>query len=81
VAHLANKNLKKIVLQVVDNQLRENNPPITKITFERLQQSGYTTQQAKEKISAVLLEEMYDVLKTKQPYNEERYSNKLLKLK
>jgi len=81
VAHLANKNLKKIVLQAVDNQLRENNPPITKITFERLQQSGYTTQQAKEKISAVLLEEMYDVLKTKQPYNEERYSNKLLKLK
>ncbi|WP_237715528.1 hypothetical protein [Pelosinus fermentans] len=81
MAHLANKNLKKIVLQVVDNQLRENNPPITKITFERLQQSGYTTQQAKEKISAVLLEEMYDVLKTKQPYNEERYSNKLLKLK
>ncbi|EIW20645.1 hypothetical protein SAMN04515679_1445 [Pelosinus fermentans] len=78
---MANKNLKKIVLQVVDNQLRENNPPITKITFERLQQSGYTTQQAKEKISAVLLEEMYDVLKTKQPYNEERYSNKLLKLK
>jgi hypothetical protein len=81
VAHLANENLKKTILQVVDNQLRENNPPITKITFERLQQSGYTTQQAKEKISAVLLEEMYDVLKTKQPYNEERYSNKLLKLK
>jgi hypothetical protein len=81
VAHLANKDLKKTILQVVDNQLRENNPPITKITFERLQQSGYTTLQAKEKISAVLLEEMYDVLKTKQPYNEERYSNKLLKLK
>ncbi|WP_235334153.1 hypothetical protein [Pelosinus fermentans] len=73
--------MKKTILQVVDNQLRENNPPITKITFERLQQSGYTTQQAKEKIAAILLEEMYDVLKTGQPYNEERYSNKLLKLK
>ncbi|AJQ26577.1 hypothetical protein JBW_01225 [Pelosinus fermentans JBW45] len=78
---MANENLKKTILQVVDNQLRENNPPITKITFERLQQSGYTTQQAKEKIAAILLEEMYDVLKTGQPYNEERYSNKLLKLK
>lgn len=78
---MANENLKKTILQVVDNQLRENNPPITKNTFERLQQSGYTTQQAKEKIAAILLEEMYDVLKTKQPYNEERYSNKLLKLK
>jgi len=78
---LANKNLRRTILEVIDNQLRENNPPITKITFERLQQSGYTTQQAKEKISAILLEEMYDVLKTRQPYNEERYSNKLLKLK
>ena len=78
---MANKNLRRTILEVIDNQLRENNPPITKITFERLQQSGYTTQQAKEKISAILLEEMYDVLKTRQPYNEERYSNKLLKLK
>jgi Holliday junction resolvasome RuvABC DNA-binding subunit len=78
---LANQNLKRTILEVVDNQLRENNPPITKNTFERLKQLGYTEQQAKEKISAILIEEIYDVMKNREVYNEERYSNKLSKLK
>jgi len=34
----------------------------------------------KEMIAAVLAEEIYDVMKSQQPYNEERYSNKLSKL-
>jgi Holliday junction resolvasome RuvABC DNA-binding subunit len=79
--NLANQNLKRTILEVVNNQLRENNPPITKNTFERLKQLGYTEQQAKEKISAMLIEEIYDVMKNREVYNEERYSNKLSKLK
>ena len=78
---MANIHLKKTVLQVVDNQLRANDPPITKITYARLQALGYTKQQAKEKIAAVLLEEMYDVLKSKERFNEERYSENLKNLK
>ena len=27
---MANLRLKKLILKVVDNQLRENNPPVTK---------------------------------------------------
>ena len=74
---MANKYLKETVLQVVENQLRENDPPITSATYERLQALGYTNQQAKEAIASVLLEETYDVLKNKEPYNEERYSARL----
>jgi Holliday junction resolvasome RuvABC DNA-binding subunit len=73
--------LKRTILEVVDNQLRENNPPITKNTFERLKQLGYTEQQAKERISAILIEEIYDVMKNGELYNEKRYNNKLSKLK
>lgn len=78
---MANKYLKSTVLEVVDNQLQANEPPITKITFERLQASGYTKQQAKEKIAAVVLEEMYDILKKQEHFNEERYTENLKNLK
>ena len=77
---MANQYLKSTVLQVVDNQLRENNPPITKITYERLRTAGYSEKQAKERIAAVLLEEMYDVLKNQEPFNEGRYTDNLNKI-
>ncbi|KHO62927.1 hypothetical protein THYS13_10190 [Thermoanaerobacter sp. YS13] len=78
---MANQNLKRIILEVVNNQIRDNNPPITKVTLERLKKSGYTEQQAKEKIAAILIEEIYDVLKNHEVYNEERYAKKLSTLK
>ena len=74
---MANQYLKSTVLHVVDNQLKDNNPLITKTTYERLRAMGYSEKQAKERIAAVLLEEMYDVLKNREQFNEERYTNKL----
>ena len=78
---MANKYLRENILQVVDNQLQENNPAITKATFERLKALGYTKEQAKEKIAAVLLEEIYDLLKNNESYNEVRYTKGLEELK
>lgn len=74
---MANMYLKKTVLKIVDNQLRANDPPITKATYKRLQSLGYTKQQAKEQIAAVLLEEIYDVLTIKGSYDEDRYTERL----
>ena len=74
---MANQYLKSTVLQVVNNQLRNNDPPITKITYERLKAAGHSEKQAKERIAAVLLEEMYDVLKSNEPFDEEQYTNNL----
>lgn len=78
---MANQYLKRYILEAVENQLRENDPPIAKITLERLKKSGYTEQIAKEKIAATLIEEIYDVMKNNEVYNEERYSKKLRALK
>ena len=77
LSSLANQNLKKNILEIVNNQIRENDPPITTITLERLKKSGYTEQQAKEKIGAVVVEEIYDVMKNKEVFNLERYTKKL----
>ena len=78
---MTNMYLKETILQVVDNQVSENSPPITRETYERLQNLNYSNQQAKEMIAAILLEEMYDVLKNNEPFNEERYTRNLKNLK
>jgi hypothetical protein len=74
---LANLRLKRMILEVLDNQIRENNPAITKITLDRLKRSGYTEQAAKEKIAAVLIAEIYTILKNKENFNEEQYRERL----
>jgi len=76
-----NPYLKHTILSVVDNQLRDNTPPIARETFERLQTEGYTAKQAKEKIAAILLEEIYEIMTTKKPHDEKSYETRLKTLK
>lgn len=88
-----NPRLKALMLQVVDNQIAgrdENGHPLTttitddpdyvKTCFDRLS-AVYGPSKAKEMIAAVLLEEMYDVLKDKVPFDEPRYKERLEKLR
>ena len=72
-----NLYLKQHILDVVDNQLRDNNPPVTRETYERLKAAGYTSQQAKEKIAIVVVESIYDILKTNTPHDETEYEKHL----
>lgn len=81
VINVANQNLKMLILEVVDNQLRENDPPATRMTLERLKKLGYDEKIAKEKIAAVFIEEYYELVKNNELFDEERYSRKLNALK
>ena len=74
---MANLRLQKLILEVVNNQLRDNDPPITKEVYEKLIKAGYSVREAKEKIGAVVLTEIYDVMKENQSYDESRYQNAL----
>ena len=56
--------------------MRSTNSDYVKHTFERLS-AAHGAARAKEMIAAVLLEEMYDVLKDKVPFDEPRYKSKL----
>lgn len=77
---MANAYLKKHIKEIVDTQLKDNNPKCTKETFNRLKALGYTEEKAKEMIAAVLTEEIYDVMKNQGIYNQERYEKKLTML-
>ena len=77
---MVNQVLKKNILAVVSNQIKNNNPECTRQTFERLVNSGYSEKKAKEMIGAVLIKEMYEVLKEQRPYNEQKYAEELKNL-
>jgi|GEM_PF-1278991 len=76
-----NPHLKRLILSVVDNQLSDNTPPIARETFERLQSEGYTAKQAKEKIAAIVVEDIYDIMKAQKPHDEKAYEMRLKALK
>jgi hypothetical protein len=72
--------LRETILEIVENQLRENNPPATKDTLDRLVNEGYTKDEARRLIGCVVTKEVFDVWKTMEPYNEERYVRALRRL-
>jgi hypothetical protein len=72
--------LNKVILDLVDNQIRDLNPPATKETFDRLVGEGVTQDEARRLIGCVVASEIFDVLKHEQPYDEERYVKALKKL-
>ena len=69
--------IKSKIIEIVDNQIKINNPKCTKETLERLVNTGFSEKESKELIGRVLVEEMYDILKRQVPFNEERYAQKL----
>jgi hypothetical protein len=69
----SSKKVKAAILEVVHNQLRDNRPPETRKTYQRLLQEGFSDQQARELIGAVVSSEIFEVLKKRQPYDQERF--------
>lgn len=72
-----NPRLKKLLLEVVENQLRNNDPPITRITFDRLISNGYTEAEVKERIAAAVIGKIYDMLRDGKSFNIEEYESEL----
>ena len=75
-----NPRLRRLILEVVDNQLRDNDPPVTKETYDRLVISGYSAIKAKEMIAAVVLGHIYDAMKYNKPFDEAQYAKELREL-
>jgi len=76
----ANEILREQVLKIVDNQLKGNDPPEAKQTFERLTGLGYDADDARIYIAQCVAIETYHILKDGEPFNKERYIKNLNKL-
>ncbi|RJS73685.1 hypothetical protein CW713_00300 [Methanophagales archaeon] len=77
---MVNLQLQKTILEVVGNQIRENNPPETKRTLDRLLKKGYSKGDAMKLLGRSVLGEIYKVLKNKEPFDEKKYIKALRKL-
>ena len=75
-----NEILRKQVFVIVENQIRDNNPPETKLTYERLIISGYSEYVVKQYIGQCVAIELYNIMKYKTPFDEVRYIRNLKKL-
>ena len=76
----SNPQLKAAIMKVVENQLRNNDPPQTGQTFKRLIEAGHSEKEAKRLIACVVSAEIFDVLKKNEPFNLERFVKALNKL-
>src|SRR2546422_2047152 len=75
-----NPYLKEAILEVVENQLRDNNPPETRQTLERLLAAGYSRRQAVEMIGSAVVEEIWNVLHEGKAFDPVRFRALLEKL-
>lgn len=72
-----NERLREAIMTVVDNQLRDGDPPETKITFARLRGEGYSVDEAKRLIGMVVGEEVFNVLRENRKYDAIRFAERL----
>lgn len=78
---MTNKNIvRDQFLEVVENQLKENQPPETRTTLERLMKEGFKERVAKELIATCVATEMYEVIASNTSFNEKRYVENLHRL-
>lgn len=76
----ASPELREAVLEVVDNQLKLGRPPETRATFERLRREGRSEAEAKRLIACVVSSEIFDMMKTKTVFDEQRFVARLQRL-
>jgi hypothetical protein len=69
-----------MILEVVENQLRDGEPPETKQTYNRLISEGHPEEDAKRLIACVVAAEVFDVLKKQEAFNPVRFAAALNRL-
>ncbi|HHJ20217.1 MAG TPA: hypothetical protein ENJ84_10420 [Gammaproteobacteria bacterium] len=65
--------LRTALFSVIDQQIQDNTPPETKITYNRLIASGESHEDAYRLIGSVVTTEIFSVLKEGREYDEQAY--------
>ena len=72
-----NQRLRKAILEVINTQIRENDPPETKQALIRLQAQGFSEEEALRLIGYVVAAEVFSVLKENRQYDREKFISAL----
>jgi len=76
----ANLILRDEIFKIIDNQIKSNDPPETALTFDRLKIEGFDDFTIKQLIGQCVAVEIYNVMKYRKPFDEDRYIKNLKNL-
>ena len=74
------KAIRAAVKEAVTNQMRDNDPPETNITYKRLIREGWSRGDAYKLVAQCVLTEIFMVIKYQQDFNRTRLVKNLLNL-
>lgn len=67
------KHARATIFEIIENQIRENSPPQTKATLDRLISEGIPREEAMKLIACALVDELYEIMNSERTYDESRY--------
>lgn len=65
--------IREQIFEIINNQLKANDPPETQATFDRLIKQGFNDFQTRQMIGQCISVELFEIMKSKTPFNLERY--------
>ena len=75
-----NERMREQIFQIIDNQIKDNNPPETKGTYNRLRKQGFDDFVTKQYIGQCIAVELFQLMKFGKPFDNKRYVKNLLQL-
>ena len=75
-----NEILREQILEIVETQIKNNDPPETSLTFDRLIKEGYDKSDTTKLIGQCVIVELYDVMKNGNSFDEKRFLKNLKQL-
>jgi hypothetical protein len=71
------QRLRDAILEVINNQMKNNDPPETKLAFVRLREEGFSEEETLKLIGYVVASEVFTVLKENRRYDKDKYISAL----
>ncbi len=75
-----NEELRKQIFEIVEKQIKNNDPPETNIAFNRLAKMGYSDFETKQLLGQCVAVEIFNILKHGIKFDDKRYINNLKQL-
>ena len=75
-----NLRAREIIFNIIEEQIKNDDPPETSLTFSRLKKEGFDDFTIKQLIGQCVAIEVYNMMKFKMPFDKIRYLKNLGKL-
>ncbi len=75
-----NYEMRDKIFEIINNQMKANDPPEVNETFKRLKKMGYADFVTKQLIGQCIAVELFNIMKFKKPFDEKRYIKNLQNL-